>query len=200
MIRDIVFDIGWVFVALKPQPILDYLHAHGAPRADLDTLVQRVELHDHETGRLDGEGLLDRISQLAPLPHDREQLRALWLAMLEPLPDMLQLARALSARYGVYLLSNIGDLHWDHLARTLAVDSIGHGALPSFHAGVMKPGAGIYAQAEQRFGLTPAATVFIDDRKENIEAARVRGWHGIIHRDHQDTCAALARLGVELPS
>jgi len=199
MIRNIVFDIGWVFVALRPQPILDYLHEHGAPASDLDGLVRRVELHDHETGRLDGEGLLTRMSRLAPRPHDREELRARWVSMLEPQPDMIALARDLAARYRVYLLSNIGDLHWEHLERTIAVNAIGHGALASYRAGVMKPEAGIYAQAEQRFGLAPGETVFIDDRKENIEAARARGWHGIIHRDHQDTCARLMRLGVEIP-
>ena len=200
MIRNVVFDIGWVFVAIRPQPMLDYLRQQGACTADLDTLVKAVELQDHETGRLDGEGLLDRIGQLAMPSHDREQLRALWLSMLEPLPDMITLARDLSARYRVYLLSNIGELHWEHLVRTISVDAIGHGALASYRAGVMKPEAGIYAQAEQRFGLEPGATVFIDDRKENIEAARARGWHGIIHRDHQDTCVRLARLGVEVPT
>ena len=199
MIRNIVFDIGWVFVALRPQPILDYLHAHGAPKGDLEALVRRVALHDHETGRLDGEALLERIGGLAPLAHDREELRARWLSMLEPLPDMIGLARGLAGRYGVYLLSNIGELHWDHLERTIGVNAIGHGALASYRAGVMKPDAGIYAQAEQRFGLTPGQTVFIDDRTENIEAARARGWHGVIHRDFEDTCARLARLGVEIP-
>lgn len=199
MIRDIVFDIGWVFVALRPQPMLDYLQAHGAAKGDLDALVRDVALHEHETGRMDGEDLLRRIGQLAPLPHDPDELRARWLAMLEPQMDMITLARGLTARYGVYVLSNIGDLHWEYLERSIGIDTLGHGALASFKAGVMKPEAGIYAQAEQRFGLTPGRTVFIDDRKENIEAARVRGWHGIVHRDYENTCAQLARLGVELP-
>ena len=200
MIRNIVFDIGWVFVALKPQPILDYLKQHGASASDLDTLVRQVELEDHETGRLDGEGLLERMSRLAPLPHDREELRARWASMLVPQPDMIALAQGLSAHYRVYLLSNIGDLHWNHLERLIDVNAIGHGALASYQAGVMKPAAGIYAQAEQRFGLEPGRTVFIDDRKENIEAARIRGWHGIIHRDIADTRVRLTRLGVEIPS
>jgi HAD superfamily hydrolase (TIGR01509 family) len=61
----------------------------------------------------------------------------------------------------------------------------------------MKPDAGIYAQAEARFKLVPATTVFIDDRAENIETARSRGWHGIVHRSFQDTREALLSLGVE---
>jgi HAD superfamily hydrolase (TIGR01509 family) len=60
----------------------------------------------------------------------------------------------------------------------------------------MKPHADIYAQAERRFALEPAATVFIDDRADNIDAARARGWHGIVHRDYAGTRAALRALAV----
>jgi HAD superfamily hydrolase (TIGR01509 family) len=117
--------------------------------------------------------------------------------MLTPHPDMMQLARRLMPHHGVYLLSNIGDLHWEQVSTRHGLEDIGHGALTSFHAGVMKPDTAIYAQAEAKFGLSPATTVFIDDRAENIEAARARGWHGIVHRSFHDTREALLRLGVE---
>jgi 2-haloacid dehalogenase len=196
MIRDIVFDIGWVFVGIHPQPLLDFLTSHGAPRMDLHTAVERVALIDHETGKLDGPGLIARFSALAP----RAPLAALrqhWLDMLTPHADMMQLARQLMPHHGVYLLSNIGDLHWEQVATQHGLQDIGHGALTSFHAGVMKPDSAIYAQAEAKFALVPATTVFIDDRAENIEAARARGWHGIVHRSFNDTREALLRLGVE---
>jgi len=45
--------------------------------------------------------------------------------------------------------------------------------------------------------LNPAETVFVDDRLENIEAVRVRGWHGIVHAGHNATVSALRALGVE---
>ena len=54
-------------------------------------------------------------------------------------------------------------------------------------------------EAERRFALEPAATVFIDDRPDNIAAARVRGWQGIVHQDPPRTRAALAALGVSVP-
>ena len=88
------------------------------------------------------------------------------------------------------------DLHWAHLSRTYGIDQLGHGALPSFMAGVMKPHADIYLQAEQRFSLIPDETVFIDDRADNIAAAQSRGWHGIVHRGYDTTYAALRSLAV----
>jgi 2-haloacid dehalogenase len=196
MIRDIVFDIGWVFVGIHPQPLLDFLVSHGAPRMDLHTAIEHVRLSDHETGRLDGAGLIERFIELAPgAPHDA--LREHWLEMLTPHPDMIRLARQLMPHHRVYLLSNIGDLHWEHVSVRHGLADLGHGVLTSYHAGVMKPDTAIYAQAEKKFGLVPATTVFVDDRDENIEAARARGWHGIVHRSFHDTREALLRLGVE---
>jgi HAD superfamily hydrolase (TIGR01509 family) len=109
---------------------------------------------------------------------------------------MVELAHRLGERYRVYLLSNIGDLHWVHLSCEYRLHALGHGALPSYLAGVMKPHAGIYAQAEKRFALTPQHTVFIDDRPDNITAACTRGWHGIVHTDYPRTLAALRALAV----
>ena len=196
MIRNVVFDIGWVFVHLDHQPFLDFLLAHGADAPDLASVLARIALDDHECGRMDGRGLLERCAALAPRPMDLEAAHASWVSMFELQPQMVELAHRLSEHYRVYLLSNIGDLHWSHLSREYQLHRIGHGALPSFVAGVMKPDEGIYVEAERRFSLTPAETVFIDDRTENIAAARSRGWHGIVHDGYDTTVGALRELGV----
>ena len=197
MIRNVVFDIGWVFVHLDHQPFLDFLCAHGADAPDLDSVLARIALEDHECGRMDGRGLLERCAALAARPMSLEAAHASWVGMFELQPSMVALANRLSARYRVYLLSNIGDLHWQHLSREYELHRIGHGALPSFVAGVMKPHEGIYAEAERRFSLTPGETVFIDDRAENIATARGRGWHGIVHAGYDTTVGELRGLGVE---
>ena len=127
-----------------------------------------------------------------------EETLAKWLDMFELDAAMVELAHALSERYRVFLLSNIGDLHWTHLAREYRLHAIGHGALPSYVAGIMKPHAGIYREAERRFALAPAATVFIDDRADNVAGARGCGWHGIVHADHGATRAGAARSRSEL--
>ncbi|MDE2448942.1 MAG: HAD-IA family hydrolase [Gammaproteobacteria bacterium] len=196
MIRNVVFDIGWVFVHLDHQPFLDFLSAHGAHAPDLDSVLARIALEDHECGRMDGRGLLERCAALGSRPMNLDAAHASWVDMFELQPEMVELARRLSGRYRVYLLSNIGDLHWTHLSREYQLHRIGHGALPSFEAGVMKPHDGIYVEAERRFSLTPAETVFIDDRAENIATARRRGWHGIVHGGYGTTVESLRELGV----
>ncbi|EQD28286.1 haloacid dehalogenase-type hydrolase [mine drainage metagenome] len=194
--RNVVFDIGWVFVHLDSERFLQFLRAHGADARDLNSVLNRVALHEHECGRLSGRELLERFAQLAPQPMDLAAAHASWVDMFELQPAMVALAHELSERYRVYLLSNIGDLHWAYLSHEYGLHRIGHGALPSFLAGVMKPEAGIYAEAERRFALEPAETVFIDDRAENVQAARGRGWQAIEHTGYTTTVGALRVLGV----
>ncbi|MDB6087862.1 MAG: putative superfamily hydrolase [Gammaproteobacteria bacterium] len=197
LIRNVVFDIGWVFLHLNYRPILELLGAHGAEAADMESLLARISFDDHETGRLHGHGLLERLAGLATQPVAHADIHAKWVDMFELQPEMVALAHRLTDRYRVYLLSNIGDLHWAHISREFRLHHIGHGALPSYLAGVMKPHEGIYIEAERRFALEPAETVFIDDRAENIAAARARGWHGIVHSGHDTTVTALRALQVE---
>ena len=196
-IEAVVFDIGWVFVRLKYSPLLEFLRARGAEDAHLEAVLERIALEEHECGRLHGQELLERLAALTKAPVALAEVHAKWVDMFELDAAMVDLAHRLSERYRVYLLSNIGDLHWAHLAREFRLHTVGHGVLPSYLAGVMKPHAGIYAQAERRFALRPAATVFIDDRADNIAAARARGWEGIMHQDYAATVRALAALGVD---
>jgi HAD superfamily hydrolase (TIGR01509 family) len=197
MIRNVVFDIGWVFVNLDYRPLREWLGAHGVGPGDIEEIRVRIALEEHESGRMDGHELLDRIVNLAEGQLAHEVAREKWLDMFELQPGMVALANRIAERQRVYLLSNIGDLHWAHLCDEYAIDRIGHGALPSYVTGYLKPDPRIYAEAERRFDLEPTATVFVDDREDNIAAARERGWHGIVHRGQADTERRLQDLGVQ---
>jgi len=196
MISNIVFDIGWVLVRFNYRSIIGLLASRGADVHDRDSVMRRIALAEHECGRMHGHSLLERIRAMAPQPISLEEAHAHWVNMFELEPAMTELAHRLSERYRVYLLSNIGDLHWAHLTREFRLHAIGHGALPSYLAGVMKPDERIYAEAERRFALAPAETVFVDDRADNVAAAVQRGWSGIVHGGYDSTLEALRRLGV----
>ncbi len=195
-VQNVVFDIGWVLIHLRYPPLQEFLCARGAAAPTLHATLDACGLAEHESGRLSGEEFMARLNAALHTPAAPGELQALWTAMFEPDERMLALARSLTATHRVYLLSNIGDLHWGELSRAYRLHELGHGAVLSYRAGVMKPAADIYAHAERQLELAPAHTVFIDDRADNIEAARARGWHGIVHRDYAATRAALRQLGV----
>ena len=197
--RNIVFDVGGVLVQLRYGPFIEYMAAAGADMRDLRTWAGVVGLEHHESGKLRGSRFLERVATSVPRTLDRDELGRRWLDMFAPDEQMFALARALMGDYRVYLLSNVGDLHWSHLDESYGIASLVHGALPSFEAGAIKPDAAIYRAAESEFGLDPAETVFIDDLAPNVAGARSCGWSAIEHRDITATRAALAALGVRVP-
>ena len=199
MIRNVVFDIGGVLVQLRYQPFVRYLQDAGVDLADLPAWLARIDLEAHERGDVSGEELLERIAASAAQPLDRDELGRRWLDMFERADEMFELANGLMDDYRVYLLSNVGDLHWRHFGAAYGIEAVGHGAIASFRVGAVKPSAAIYREAERRFGLDPAATVFIDDLKRNIAGARSCGWQTIHHVKPSWTRGELKALGVRLP-
>lgn len=195
---DIVFDIGRVLVALQPERLLGLLRAHGGAARTLEDVTSRIDLTGHETGRLAGAQLLQQIASLASAPISMSALQDAWVDMLRPEATMLQLAERLSRRHRIFLLTNVGDLHWAHLEQVVGLHHYAMDVLRSDVAGVMKPDPRIYVEAERRFGLSPDTTVFIDDRPENIVAAGARGWQAFVHHDPVTTIATLQSLGLDL--
>jgi HAD superfamily hydrolase (TIGR01509 family) len=192
----IVFDVGHVLVDADYGPFLRLLAEHGAEFESMNAFCDAADLDAHEAGAVDGEAFLWRIQALLRRPVPRERLVHEWNAMYRPVQPLVSAARRLKRARRVYLLSNMGDVHWAHLERLLDVAGIAHDALPSWSVRVMKPDAKIYAAAERRFGLDPARTVFVDDRADNCAAARARGWGAVQHRSPDTTLAALAELGL----
>lgn len=194
---DVVFDIGRVLVALQPERLLQLLRAHGGVVSTLEEVTGRIDLAGHETGRLHGMQLLQQIAALAPEPISMTALQEAWVDMLRPEPAMLQLADRLRQRHRIFLLTNVGDLHWAHLEQVVGLHRYALDVLRSDLAGVMKPDPRIYVEAERRFSLSPDTTVFIDDRAENIEAARARGWRAFVHHNPVATIATLQSWGLD---
>jgi FMN phosphatase YigB (HAD superfamily) len=199
MIRNVVFDVGGVLVRLRYQPFVQYLTEAGIDMADLPAWLATIDLDAHERGEITGRDLLDRIAASALRPLDPRDLERRWLDMFDRSAEMFELAQGLMGEYRVYLLSNVGDLHWSHLDAEYGIASVGHGAIASFRVGAVKPSAAIYREAERRFDLDPAATVFVDDLARNVAGARACGWKAIHHQSPLETRRSLREHGVRLP-
>lgn len=190
----VVFDVGRVLVDLESGPLMQCFE--NGSSYSIPELISAIDLDAHERGEICGEQLIDNLHSLAPTA-SREKLKQVWLDMFSPVESMWQLAKALARRSQVYLLSNMGELHWFHLHHRFELHSLAHDVLPSFEAGVMKPHTDIYRQAEQRFGICVEQSVFIDDLEQNVLAACDRGWHAIHHQSPGQTMTELRALGVE---
>ena len=55
---------------------------------------------------------------------------------------------------------------------------------------------GFYTAAQARMGVTVAQSIlFVDDKAENVDAARAAGWRAMLYRGPESLADALAQWG-----
>jgi HAD superfamily hydrolase (TIGR01509 family) len=91
------------------------------------------------------------------------------------------------------ILSNAFFGHWDGFEGT---ELYGMFELPlsSHLIGATKPSRAAYETALRRMGAAPERVVFIDDKRENVEAARALGLHAFVTDSVARTRAGLSEL------
>jgi len=99
---------------------------------------------------------------------------------LEALPEsMAAMARARDQGVPMYILSNMQAHAWEYLQETFECFSWCKDVVVSCEAGLIKPDPAIYQHVCDKFSVTPESCVFIDDMKENIDAAIAFGMEGV---------------------
>lgn len=103
-----------------------------------------------------------------------------------------------AANFNLYVLSNMS-LEFIEFLRKQDVYKNFDGEVVSCEEHVVKPEAEIYRRLIERYGLNPSETLFIDDRKANIEAAVAQGWQGYHFdaRNPEVSCEELRRMILE---
>ncbi len=100
---------------------------------------------------------------------------------------MISLLQEVAKHRPTFMLSNTNEVHWKYLLEKYKLANYVQGYLTSFEAAAMKPDPKIYLKFTDKFGFKENEILFIDDLKENIEAAQEHGWHTIHHVSEQET-------------
>ena len=190
----VALDIGGVCLSLRHDEVArelghesfrDLLRNH--PESLADALA-------HEMGRIDTDLFVERMAQRLQLARD-EFLRW-WNSMLgTEISGMAELVRDLrTAGFRPAFFSNVGNLHFPALLPMLSFSNLVERGILSYEIGVMKPEPEAYEAFETQIcgGGTPA--LYLDDREENIEGARSRGWNTHLFHDADDAGKRIAAL------
>lgn len=94
----------------------------------------------------------------------------------------------------VYVLSNFSEKIWKDCREALEFYEYTDGGVISYKEHLIKPDAKIYSLLLKRYGLNADECVFIDDLKENIEAAKALGIHGIVFETYEQAVRDLNEL------
>ena len=114
----------------------------------------------------------------------------------EAIPATKNLIEMLKAKgYRLFVLSNMSKEFIEFL-REQEVYSNFEGDVVSCEEHVVKPTPEIYQILTSRYELNSAETLFIDDRRENVEAAINEGWQGYHFnaRNPEESCSELHAL------
>lgn len=117
----------------------------------------------------------------------------------EAIPYTEALIRALKdAKYKLYVLSNMS-LEFIEFLRRQPVYKYFDGEVVSCEEHVIKPDVEIYRRLVARYNLNPTETLFIDDRKGNVETAINEGWLGFHFDAHnpKESCEKLREMLLE---
>lgn len=184
MVDAVVFDIGNVLLRFdfrlavkRVAPFCSVL------AAEIPELLEPLKV-DLECGRLSGDRFLKEMAACIGFAGELDVLRSAWQEIFEPIAATHDLVACWKGKYPLYLLSNTNDLHAEYFLKRYPVFASFDGAVFSHEAGMMKPDAGIYALAVEKFGIQPGRTLFIDDLLPNVEAARSGGW--LAHHYRED--------------
>lgn len=117
----------------------------------------------------------------------------------EAIPYTEDLIAALKgAQYKLYVLSNMS-LEFIEFLRKQSVYKYFDGEVVSCEEHVIKPDAEIYRCLVARYNLNPTETLFIDDRKGNVETAISEGWQAFHFdaRNPNESCEKLREMLLE---
>lgn len=201
--RVVFFDLGNVVMPWSPRR----LYAELMPDGDLlDWFTSEVVTVAVNEEMDRGRSHIEVLGELASAhPDHAELIWAFWErwpeTLADPIPGTVAIIDELGAA-GVprYALSNFATSTFERIVDDPRFDVLHRldGWLLSGEVGVIKPEPEIYAIACERFGVDPAEAVFIDDRADNVAAARRFGLRSIQFTDSERLRAELRAVGLPL--
>ena len=180
MPKAVIWDVGNVMVRWDPRNLYTKVFPDPAERERFLTSVCTMDWHiAHDLGVAFADNrtpLIERHPQYAAEIHAWED--RWWEMFAGPIPETEAAIEALHAR-GVpqYGLSNMSHEVLDGITAMSPAFGRLQDIVISAETAIMKPDPRIFAQACERFGLTPGDALFVDDRERNIASAAALGFH-----------------------
>ena len=182
--KNIVFDLAGVVVARNqercPQYIMDYFYFINSGEA----LPEFWD--DYDRGTRDIDSVAQCLAEFRGSDFETAKSRMLeavtYQEQVAPTAELI--AELKAAGYRLFVLSNMSKDYIEFL-REMPVFKHFEGEIVSCEVGLIKPEREIYNLLLDRYNLVPEQTMFIDDRKPNVDAAAEVGINPF-HFDRND--------------
>jgi len=184
-IKNIIFDFGGVVLDIDPQLTINEFIKLGVNDFDRLLTPEFTEeiIGKFERGILTPEVFRTKLKSFLNIDVTDQQLDDAWNSLLYDIPaERIEIIEKVKKNYQIILLSNSNEIHYDLYVRDLQLrfgyrefDELFHKAYFSFDLHLLKPTPDIYEFVINQHGFIPEQTLFIDDKLENIDAAKKLG-------------------------
>jgi putative hydrolase of the HAD superfamily len=180
MITTILFDFGDIFVNLEKEASKKAFEQLGLYNSNPE-LLEKNELF--EKGKISENEFLTTFLKYLPTS-TIEEVKAAWNVVIGEFPlYRLEFLQMLSQKYRLFLLTNTDEIHIAHFEESVGMSFYTdfyrcfEKVFYSYEMGMRKPQPEIYKAILNRYELSPRNVLFVDDKKENTDAASELGIH-----------------------
>lgn len=149
-------------------------------------------------GYPDAEEYLAEFGKRLGYPITRDEWIAARRESMVPIPEVLELVRAIARKARVAIFTNNGPLVKDHLdALFPEAAALFAERYCSYEFATKKPDPSSFRKLTERMGVAAADCWFIDDKRSNVQGARMAGLRGHHYRHYEPLLAETRELGFE---
>lgn len=178
MIDTIIFDFGAIFIDLDKPKMEQELQKIGLTEWN-DALIELNHLY--EIGKITENEFLTGLQKQIPTV-EIDIIKKAWNSILADFPAYrLKFLEDLTSKYNLFLLSNTDYTHIEEVKRKVGSEfhsrfiNCFKKVYYSFEMGMRKPDESIYKFVLEKHQLNPKNTLFVDDKRENTDAAKNTG-------------------------
>lgn len=180
-------------------------HIRKGAAANFDLDFQAIEDRHrlvfaiYEEGKLSLEEYLSRTVFYENRPFTRDQFREFMFAQSKADPEMIELIRALKAKYALRTIVVSNEARELNAYRIKKFDLGGFvdAFVSSCFVGMRKPDERIFRLALDIAQVPPEQIVYLENTAMHADVAQSLGIPSILHTDYESTCAKLAELGLQ---
>ncbi|HUY94764.1 MAG TPA: HAD family phosphatase [Terracidiphilus sp.] len=183
-LRAVIFDYGMVLTGQPNQEAHDAMVRITGLDAERFETFYWADRHAYDEGKLTGVTFWEKFARdsgVALTPADLTELNRLDARMWTTQnPAMVEWQRRLKERgLRTAILSNMGDSVLESVLGAFAWIQNFDVLVWSYQLGLAKPDPAIYRHTLERLGTRPEETLFVDDKRVNVETARALGMKAV---------------------
>lgn len=200
VMKNVIFDVGNVLVDFAwPK----YLESFGYPKEKYEKIADAVFRNPVWNER--DQGLLEEEEYVASFVKAAPEYEAEIREIMRRSPECIALrdyaqtwVKYLKEKgYHIYILSNYSRYMLDRNRPMMSFLKYADGEVFSCDVKQIKPNADIFETLMKRYGLKAEECAFIDDNRDNCEAAKRLGIHAIQFENFRQAAEDLKKLGIQ---